>query len=331
MLGVSRLFKGKPVGLLGVDIGCASIKLVELSKQTHGCRVEAYGMEPLPPNCLVDGQFSDVERIGEAIRDLKRRCGCRSKRAAMALSGPLAAIKTLAVDAALADVDVAATIEVESERHLPGAPDEVAYDFEVQGLSPLDPKRAEAVLAACPKTQLLQGEAVLRAGGLRPSAIEIEGLALARGLAEARTAMDREGEGLTALFDVDSGVAKLRVFERGLCVHRVTEALGGSPDARGDDCAQPAIDPHALAQAAAQALDRFEVSAAPARIGVALFAGAGVSRALVAGVAERLRVHAAVANPFRGMRLAPRIDRQELYRDAPGLLTACGLALRSAS
>ena len=331
-MGVLRFFKGKPAGLLGVDIGPASIKLVELSKQAHGCRVEAYGMEPLSPNTLVDGQFSDVERIGEVIRKLKRRCGCRSNRAALALAGPLAVVKTHTVDAALADADVAATIEVEAERHLPGPLDEMAYDFEVQGLSPLDPKQAEAVLAACPKAQLTQGAAVLRAGELQPIVVEVRDLALARGLAEARTALAGDGEGLTALFDLGAGAAEFMVFEQGLCIHRSAEALDGSVgqwDAVGDEAAPSAIDPGALARAAAKALERFEASAAPARVGVALFAGAGAATALVDAVNERLPVRAALANPFKGMSLAPPIDRQALFRDAPGLLTACGLALRS--
>ena len=297
-------------------------------------------MEPLPPNAFVDGQFSDVERIGEDIGELKRHCGCRSNRAALALTGPLAVIKTLAVDAALADADVAATIEVEAERHLPGPPDEVAYDFEVQGLSPLDPKQAEAVLAACPKAQVAQGAAVLRAGQLRPVAIEVRDLALARGLAEARAALADDGEGLTALFEVGQSAAALKVFERGLCIHRATEAYGGvvgMHDAVDAEIAPSAIDPNALARMAAQALERFAASAVPARIGVALFAGIGAASAingqgsaLVEAVDERLPVRAAVANPFRGMSLAPQIDRQALYRDAPSLLTACGLALRSA-
>jgi len=293
-------------------------------------------MEPLPPNALVDGQFSDVEGIGEAIRELQRDCGCRSNRAALALAGPLAVIKTLAVDAALADADVAATIEVEAERLLPGPLDEVAYDFEVQGLSPLDPQQAEAVVAACPKAQLAQGVTVLRAAGLRPIIVEIRELALARALAEARAALAGDDEGLTALFDVSPGSAKLKVFERGLCIHRAAEALDGSvglpvgaPDAAGDEAVGSVIDPGALAQAAAQALARFEASAAPARVGAALFAGDAAASALVDAVSERLLVRAAVANPFRGMSLAPPIDRQALYRDAPGLLTACGLALRS--
>ena len=329
MLSVSRLFKGKPAGLLGVDIGPTSIKLVELSKQAHGCRVEAYGMEPLPPNTFVDGQFSDVERIGEAIRELRRHCGCRSNGAALALAGPLAVIKTIAVDAALADADVAATIEVEAEHHLPAAPDEAAYDFEVQGLSPLDPRQAEAVLAACPEAQVAQGAAVLQAGQLRPVVVEIRDLALARGLAEARSALADDGEGLTALFEVGQSAAEVKVFERGLCIHRAAEAHGGSVGLPVGvrDPVGPAIDPGALARAAAQALERFEASAVPARVGVALFAGA--ASALVEAVDERLPVRAVVANPFLGMSLAPPIDRQALFRDAPSLLTACGLALRS--
>ena len=319
-----------------MDIGSASIKLVELSRQAQGRRVEAYGVEPLPPNSVVDGQFSDVERIGEAIRALKRRCGFQSKRAALALWGPSAVVKTLAVDAGLADADIDATIEVEAERHLPGPPDEVAYDFEVQGLSPLDPKQAEAVLAACPKAQLADAEAVLRAGGLRPAVIDIKDLALARGLAAARTALAADGEGPIALFDVGPDAAKFKVFERGLCVHSASASLSvqvGGPDAEGGGPARSAVEPDALVQEAAQAFERFQDPATPGRVGALLFAGDGVGSALanagVDGLEERLGVRAAVANPFRGMSLAPQIDPQALFRDAPGLLAACGLALRS--
>ena len=326
MLTVLGSFTGKPAGLLGVDIGAASIKLVELSKQAHGWRVEAYGMEPLPPDVVVDGQFSDVEGIGEAVQALKRRCGCRLKRAAVALSGPSAVVKTLEVDAELSDEDVAAGIEVEAERHLPGPPDETAYDFEVQGLSSLHPKRAEAVLAACPKGQVSQAAAALRAGRLQAAVVELEALALARGLAEARAALPGSVEAPTALFDVDE--ARLRVFERGLCLHSATEAAGGL-GLVGDQDGQPTIEPGRLAEAVGEALTRIEPAAAQTRVGAVLLAGQGLSAALADAVGERLGLSCAIANPFAGMALAPRIDRQALAQDASGLLTACGLALRS--
>ena len=368
MSSVLRLFKGRPVGLLGVDIGSASIKLVELSRQAHGCRVEAYGVVPLPPDVVVDGQFSPVGRLGEAIRELMRGCGCRSNRAALAMAGPSVVSKTLAVDAASSDADVEATIEVEADRHLPGPLDETAYDFEVQGLSPQDPKQAEAVLVACPKVQLSQATALLKAARLRPIVVETQALALARGLAEARTALAGDHQGPTALFDLMPGAARLRVFEHGQCIHRANLRFefGGSPatnsapaqldgfrnlselghratgslslsdslpSAAGAEPVHPTINPVPLARAVAEALERFEASAARGPVGATLLAGEGLGggsgKALLDAMDERLRERAAVANPFHRMSLGPRIDPAALFRDASGLLTACGLALWS--
>jgi type IV pilus assembly protein PilM len=46
-------------------------------------------------------------------------------------------------------------------------------------------------------------------------------------------------------------------------------------------------------------------------------------------VQERLGVDVMVANPFADMSVAPRVNPQALSNDAPALMIACGLALRS--
>jgi type IV pilus assembly protein PilM len=44
---------------------------------------------------------------------------------------------------------------------------------------------------------------------------------------------------------------------------------------------------------------------------------------------QRLGVTVSVANPFTNMTIAPNIDNEQLAIDAPSLMAACGLALRS--
>ena len=70
------LFKAKSETLLGLDISSTSVKLLELSKAGDRYRVEAYGVEPLPPNAVVEKNISDVEGVGEAIK----RLGCITGR-----------------------------------------------------------------------------------------------------------------------------------------------------------------------------------------------------------------------------------------------------------
>ena len=46
-------------------------------------------------------------------------------------------------------------------------------------------------------------------------------------------------------------------------------------------------------------------------------------------VEERLSVNTVVANPFANMAIASGVDAMRLSNDAPAMLIACGLALRS--
>ncbi|MCB1925227.1 MAG: pilus assembly protein PilM, partial [Gammaproteobacteria bacterium] len=46
-------------------------------------------------------------------------------------------------------------------------------------------------------------------------------------------------------------------------------------------------------------------------------------------ISERLGVETVIANPFANMAVASRVKPQVLSNDAPALMIACGLALRS--
>ncbi|MEL0621348.1 pilus assembly protein PilM, partial [Psychrobacter proteolyticus] len=44
---------------------------------------------------------------------------------------------------------------------------------------------------------------------------------------------------------------------------------------------------------------------------------------------QKLGVTVSVANPFTNITIAPNIDNEQLAIDAPSIMAACGLALRS--
>jgi type IV pilus assembly protein PilM len=46
-------------------------------------------------------------------------------------------------------------------------------------------------------------------------------------------------------------------------------------------------------------------------------------------IQEKLGVETTIANPFASMSLSARVKPQTLSNDAPALLIACGLAMRS--
>ena len=80
--------KKKTNTLLGLDISSTSVKLLELSRSNDQYKVEAYGVEPLPPNAVVEKNISDVEGVGDAIRRVIARAKPGSKQAKRHLGGP---------------------------------------------------------------------------------------------------------------------------------------------------------------------------------------------------------------------------------------------------
>ena len=67
MLG---LFNKKANTLLGIDISSTSVKLLELSRSGSRYKVEAYAVEPLPPNAVVEKNIAELEGVGQALTNV---------------------------------------------------------------------------------------------------------------------------------------------------------------------------------------------------------------------------------------------------------------------
>jgi type IV pilus assembly protein PilM len=62
---------------------------------------------------------------------------------------------------------------------------------------------------------------------------------------------------------------------------------------------------------------------------VVLAGGVAALEGLASAVEEKLGTPTTVANPFKGMAVSSRVNATALANDAPALMIACGLALRS--
>ena len=60
---------GKRKDVIGLDIGCSSIKLVELKEDKNGYKLQNLAISPLPPEAIVDGALMDSVTIIDTIRE----------------------------------------------------------------------------------------------------------------------------------------------------------------------------------------------------------------------------------------------------------------------
>lgn len=317
------LFVRKSGSVLGLDIDSTAVRLIELSRSASGYRVEACALESLPSGAVSASNISDTNAVGEVIRRAVKRAGCQARRAALAVPGSAAITKIIAMDASLTDDELEAAITVEADRHLPFAADQVAFDFEPMHLSTSDPSRVDVSLAACRRQHVQSLEAAAMHGGVPAAIVDVETYCLHRAAELLRA---KQEDAPIALAHIRSATTALLVIEREAVVFTREEPFA---EARLRSASAEAAKDELLRLV--YRLLRLYLSgrteAQPQRL---LFAGVGASAPGLADLAsQRLQLTAQVANPFAGMALAKRVDADALECNAPTLMTACGLALRS--
>ncbi|MFT7651992.1 MAG: type IV pilus assembly protein PilM [Limisphaerales bacterium] len=351
------LFGKKTNILLGLDISSTSVKLLELSQTNGKFKVESYAVEPLPPNAVVEKNISDVEGVGEAVKRVLNRSKTSSKMAAVAVAGSAVITKTIEMDAELTDDEMENQITVEADQYIPYPLDEVAIDFEVLGLSERNPEQVEVLLAACRRENVELREAALDLGGVKPGVVDIEAHAMKRAFDLVKQQLgDNPEELVVAIIDIGATMTTLSVLAEDKAIYtreqlfggkQLTEEIqrryslsfeeaglakkqGGLPDDYDEEVLEPFKE--AVLQQVTRSLQFFFSSSQYDDVDYIVLAGGTAS---INGMAEmieaKLGTPTLIANPFADMSIASRVDADSLANDAPALMIACGLAMRSFS
>ena len=165
-----------------------------------------------------------------------------------------------------------------------------------------------------------------------------------------------EGEGVdtVAIMDIGATMTTLSVFNKGKIIYtreqmfggqQLTEEIqrrygissdeavkakleGGLPDDYEAEILEPFKD--TVVQQVSRSLQFFYSSSQFNDVDYVVLAGGTASlEGLAQLVQEKIGTQAIVANPFANMTIGSKVNTQQLANDAPGLLVACGLAMRS--
>jgi len=350
---VFGLFKKKQTPLLGIDISTTAVKLIELSCSSDSYRVESYAVEPLPPNAVVEKSIADVEAVGQAIGRVVTRAKTKARDGVVAVAGSAVITKTIEMDADLTDDERETQISLEADQYIPYPLEEVAIDFEVQGPSESDARKVQVLLAACRHETVEAREAVLAIAGLTPRIVDVEAYAIERAFLLVKDQIDPDAR-VVAIVDIGATMTTLSVLVEGKTIYtreqlfggkQLTDEIrrryglseeeaglgkkqGGLPDEYEDEVLAPFRE--AAVQQVARSLQFFYASSQHNDIDCLILAGGTSS---ISGMTEllqqRIGVPTFLANPFLGMTIAPKVNAAALTNDAPALMIACGLALRS--
>lgn len=349
------LFRRSQVPLLGVDISSTSVKLLELSRSGGRYRVESYAVEPLPPNSVMEKNITDAQLVGEAIARAVKKSGTRTKLGACAVAGSAVITKVISMPANLSEEELESQIQMEADQYIPYALDEISLDFSILGPSANDPGRIDVLLAASRSDNVDVRVAALEVAALEARIVDVEAFALENAVALLAAQGGPVGQAhILAVMDVGATSSTLSVLEDCKIIYtreqlfggrQLTDEIqrryglsyeeaglakrqGGLPDNYEPEVLRPFME--SMAQEVNRALQFFYSSSQVGTVDHVVMAGGCASiPGIDALVQSKIDTPTSIANPFANMTAAPRVRAEALANDAPALMIACGLALRS--
>ncbi|HTF95906.1 MAG TPA: pilus assembly protein PilM [Cellvibrio sp.] len=353
-MGILSFLEKKAKPVIGLDISSTSVKLLELSRSGDRYRVESYTVKALPPNAVVEKNIADPVAVAEVIRSMVKQSKTKLKHAAVAVAGSAVITKMIDMPSDLNDDAMESQIAAEADQYIPFPLEEVALDFEVQGISPRNPDQVEVLLAACRRENVEVRQQVLADSDLIAEKVDIEAYCMERAFELiAEQLEDQEGQ-VVAIIDIGATMTTLSVLVDGKTVYtreqlfggrQLTEEIqrryglsreeaglakkqGGLPDDYEMEVLTPFKD--AVVQQVTRSLQFFFSASQYNDVDYIILAGGVASlEGLVGLIEEKLGTQTVVANPFARMSVSSRVNAVSLANDAPALMIVTGLAMRS--
>ena len=348
------LGKRKRPQMLGIDISSTTVKLIELTRIGHRFRVEAYAVASLPQDAVIEKAVNNIDEVAAAIRSVHGQARTKNKHVVSAVAGSSVITKVLSMPAGLNDEDLETQLTFEADQYIPYPLDEVALDFELQGATAGRTDMVDVLLAACRRETIDARVDALEAAGLVPKVMDVEAYAMERAFELVKPQADIDDRATVAIVDIGATMTTLSVLHRGKTVYtreqffggkQLTDEImrryglpleeaglakkqGGLPDDYETDLLNPFRE--AVVQQVSRSLQFFFSSSDFNGVDHIFLAGGVAAMDGLSGlVAERLGSPVSVANPFAEMTIGTRVNAVALNSDAPAMMIACGLALRS--
>jgi len=344
--------------VVGLDIGSSTIKAIELASSGKGLRVVAMGIEPVPPDAIVDGAIIDRSAVSEAIGRAFASQKFKSKDVAVSLSGSAVIVKKITLPV-MTPQELSESIHWEAEQYIPFDIADVTLDYVIldPGTAPGGRGSMEVLLVAAKKDKIADYTNVVTQAGRRPVIVDVDAFALQNAF-EANYGL--EAGRVVALLNMGASAININILSGAQSVFTRDVSIGGNAFTeavqrelgvpfetaeqvkRGRDVGSAraeeakavirAMTDNALLEVE-KTFDFFKATAASERIDRILLSGGGARvEGFAEALEERFRTDVERFDPFRKVACdAARLGLGTLDDVAPVAAVALGLALRKAA
>jgi len=211
-------------GLIGLDIGSHSIKVMELKEAKGGAwKLLKFGLHKLPAEAIVDGAIMNSASVVEGIRDLVARHKIKTRDVATSISGHSVIIKKITLPAMTED-ELADSIQWEAEQYIPFSVNDVNIDTQILSINE-ESGQMEILLVAAKKDIIQEYTAVISEAGLKPLIMDVGCFTL-----ENSYDLNEEIEPneMVALVNIGANLININILNNGITAFTRDINMGGN-------------------------------------------------------------------------------------------------------
>jgi type IV pilus assembly protein PilM len=172
----------KSKAVVGLDVEAGSVAAAEVASNGDAA-VARFGLAPLAPGVFREGEVSDPEALGDALKELFAQ-NKLSKTVRLGLASQRVAVRTLRLPLIEDASELETAIRFQAQDHIPMPLEQAVLDWQVVGrYAGENGERQMDVVAVAARRDMLGGlMEALRRAGLRPVGIDLSAFGMIRAL-----------------------------------------------------------------------------------------------------------------------------------------------------
>jgi len=199
---------------VGLDIGSAGIKLVQLQRTKDGVALHKAGSAPTPAGAMKAGVIVDPLATAQAVRSLLEALQIEGGPAVAGVAGPTVVVREVPLPS-MSDRQLRKSIQWEARNYISFPVEDSVVEFEV-----LDREmegnagQMKVMLVAAPRDMVDSQVETLELAGLEPMAVETQPFAIMRGLSATNGHYQLTGE-TTAVLEMGASYTEITIIKGG--------------------------------------------------------------------------------------------------------------------
>ena len=342
---------------VGLDIGSTAVRAAEVSLGGDAPTLTRAAQVALPAGVVEDGEVRDADTVADALRDLWKRGGFRSKHVTMGVGNQRVVVREVTVPA-LPPNELQESLPFQVEELIPIPIEEAVLDHDVlEELEQEGRSMLRLLVVAAQRDMIDNLVAAATKARLDPIGVDLIPFALVRAVGTTDgLGLEESDAGGEALIDVGADVTNICVHERGVSrfvrilpsggndiTAGVATQLGVTLDQaealkRGEAVeggpapaeARPVAESrsNALVDEIRSSLDFYQAQSPGARVTRVLVTGGGSKvPGLLQQISQSVRAEVEPGHAFAKVRAQLKMDEVTMAEAEPLLAVAVGLAL----